>query len=184
MTRPHGLARLSLALALLAAPPAAAFEYRTDAHALIANLPDSWHICMNESPAPNHGFWVLMEQGDCDRDDPIAKSASPMVVFSISYNVVREYRTAADMQADICGRVPALRARLRVAGARLMVCPMPPKDGFERATYFGVRPRTGQHISSWTEITITASCPTATMPRCRKVAAEIATRMRDWPQDQ
>lgn len=182
MIRPHGLARLSLALALLAAPPAAAVEYRTDAHALVANLPDSWHICRNEAPAPNHGFWVLMDQGDCDRDDPISKVASPMVVFSISYNVVDEYHSATDMRADICGATPALRSRLRVAGAPLMVCLLPPKDGFERTAYFGVRPRPGQHVSSWTEITIRATCPSATMPRCRKVAATIAARLRDWPQ--
>ena len=89
-------------IALTLATPSAAFQYRTDAYALIADLPDSWHICMDEAPAPNHGFWVLMDRGDCND-----RTRLPEVVFSVSYNAAYEYPSTPAMRPNICGRAPA-----------------------------------------------------------------------------
>ena len=182
MPHPHGLARLSLALALLAAPPAAAVQYYTDAYALIAHLPDSWHICMGEGPEPNHGFWVLMDRGDCNRHYPVAEVAFPMVTFTVGYNVAYEYPTTPAMRANICGRAPAHWSPLRIAGARLMRCNLPAINGLARIAHFGLRWRKGDTTLASTEVAIFTQCPPARMPQCLAVAATIAARLRDWPQ--
>lgn len=170
-------------LALTLATPAAALEYRTDAYALIADLPDSWHTCLGEAPEPNHGFWVLMEQGDCHRHYPVAKVAFPMVTFTVSYNAAYEYPTTRAMRGNICGRARAHWSNLRIAGARLMRCTLPPIAGLARIAHFGLRPRKGDTALASTEIAIFAQCPPARMPQCLAVATTIAARMRDWPQD-
>lgn len=167
------LRRILMIVCLVATSPAGAAQYSSDAHGLVADLPERLTICLAEEPAPNHGFVVPLAPATCD--DP---QAGPHIVFWVAYNVVDEYRTAADMRTDICGNANALPSRMRVAGARLMICVLPPDRGFERTVYFGVRPRPGEHVSRWTEITITAVCLATMMPRCRALAAEIAGHVR------
>ena len=166
-------------IALTLATPSAAFQYRTDAYALIADLPDSWHICMDEAPAPNHGFWVLMDRGDCND-----RTRVPEVVFSVSYNAAYEYPSTPAMRPNICGRAPARWSTLRIAGARLMRCNLPAINGLARIAHFGLRPRKGDTLLASTEVSIITQCPPARMPQCLAVATTIAARMRDWPQDQ
>ena len=167
------LRTLPPAAMLIMASAAGAAQYSSDAHGLVADLPKRLTICLAEEPAPNHGFVVPLAPATCD--DP---QAGPRIVFWVAYNVVDEYRTAADMRTDICGNAHALPSRLRVAGARLLTSALPPDRGFERTVYFGVRPRAGEHVSRWTEITITAVCLATMMPRCRALAAEIAGHVR------
>ena len=65
-----------------------------------------------------------------------------------------------------------------------MQCNRPPINGLASVAHFGLRWRKGDTTRASTEVAIFTQCPPARMPRCLAVAAEIATRLRDWPQNQ
>lgn len=175
MTRPSGLVRVSLALALLAAAPAAsrASPYANDEFSFAADLPEHYRICTNEPHAPDRGFVLLLNGDDCTRTDDV-----PRISLSLSYNASLQHRTTLELAQHWCSPAPATWSALRISGTRLMQCARPRLGSLEQRMFIGLRSQPRRWFGQWTVVAIFVQCEPSAMPGCVATVEKLIRNAR------
>ncbi len=166
---------ISLTLALLAAVPAAssASPYTNDEFSFVVDLPDNYHACTNEPPAPDRGVVVLLNGDDCTRTDDV-----PRISLSLSYNASLQHRTTRDMAQHWCSPAAATWSALRIGKTRLMQCNRPWSGPLEHRMFAGLRQQPRRWFGQWTVVAIFVHCEPSAMRGCVAAAEQIARKAR------
>jgi hypothetical protein len=147
----HGMAKIYFlnkisififaAISIAIASPAGAKIYKFLDYLFYADLPKGSIVCESTPPAPNPGFSMLLEPGNCD--DSYKK---PTLSFFAVYNVLAEHRTTVGLAQKECDDGQAIQTSVMVDTLKFYRCKHK-KDNIYK--YFSLRQQKDVWFGSW-----------------------------------